>query len=380
MNIIKEKDSTKDILTQLRRKMLQNSNKISTNFPHFTEGNRYSYRNDGFWTTGFWPALNLLAYQYYKDDLFLKTFQDCSNYLIKLLDREDILDHDIGFIYIPTFLGHYKLFGDAQSKEIALKAADMLKNRFNSKGKFIRAWNDWEDDTADFREEKKGKVIIDSLMNIPLLFWASQQTKNDDYFIVAKEHAETVMNYIVREDFSTYHTFNFDHVTGTPKKGKTQQGYADESCWSRGQAWGIYGFALVYQYTKEVKFLEMSMKLADYFIERLPEDSVPSWDFDAVENNNIKDSSAAAIAASGLLLVSELEESEKERYYLKALEIINSLCSEYLSCESDFEALLRKGCSDLPRGAGIESGIIYGDYFFLEALVKLNNVKSFFER
>ncbi|MGX1196007.1 glycoside hydrolase family 88 protein [Metabacillus sp. SLBN-84] len=380
MNLTNDTENVYEILPFLHNKMLENSRVIANNFPHYTENAKYTYRNDGFWTSGFWPGLNLLAYQYYKNTIFLETLESCFEHLENLLIQENILDHDIGFIYIPTFLGHYKLTGNENSKRIALTAARMLKERFNRKGKFIRAWNDWDDDTPDFREEKKGKVIIDSLMNIPLLFWAYEETNELDFYVVAKEHAETVMTYLVRDDYSTYHTFNFDPKTGVPLAGRTQQGFSDESCWSRGQAWGIYGFALVYQYTQEKKFLDASMKLADYFINRLPEDNVPVWDFDAKDSKSVKDSSSAAIASSGLLLISTLLEDENNQYYSNAITILESLKSDYLSCDLSFDALLNQGCSDLPRGAGINSGIIYGDYFFFEALLKLKNINSFFER
>jgi unsaturated chondroitin disaccharide hydrolase len=275
------------------------------------------------------------------------------------------------------------LMGDEEAKSMAISAAYTLAGRFNEKGKFIRAWDDWANDTPEFREEKKGKFIIDSMMNMPLLMWAGKETGDTRLIDIANQHSMTVRKYIVREDFSTYHTYNMNYTTGEPINGCTKQGYSDESCWSRGQAWAIYGFALMYSFTKNEEYLNASIKLAEYFIKKLTIFNLPYWDFE-VEDLSFKpwDSSAACIAVCGMLEIEGLVKDEVLKKYFhewsrKILDSVNHYCSTILT--EDSEALLLHGCAgpvyyiENPSKVFGNSDVplIFGDYFYVEALARV---------
>ncbi len=211
-------------------------------------------------------------------------------------------------------------------------------------------------------------------MNLPLLFWASEVTGDCKYAKVATNHAHTARNVIIRDDNSTYHTYYFDPQTGEPTKGVTHQGYADDSCWSRGQAWGVYGFALCYKYTKDPEFIEEFIKVTDYFIDHLPEDKVAYWDLCFTSGSEERDTSSASIAACGILeMIKYLDdEALKKKYELVAMEMMESLINNYTTFESDTaNGLLFEGVYSKPGGNGVNEMTIWGDYYFMEALVRL---------
>lgn len=266
----------------------------------------------GGWTDGFFVGMLYLAYAYTKDDRFLKCADVYQPYFERRAENDADwcekngvlpLDHDIGFIFKLTQIYRYKLTDDKNAAALAMKAADILAMRYNPKGQFIRAWDTWKWDTdLEFIEAKKGKIIIDSMMNLALLFWASEYSGNEKYKNIAVHHADTVAKYILRPDGSTFHQFDFDPETGAPKQGVTGQGYSDDSCWSRGQAWAIYGFCEAYEYTKNEKYLQISEKAAEYFLAHLMPAGLPLWDFSCEKLAfSPYDASAAAVALSGLI-------------------------------------------------------------------------------
>lgn len=218
-------------------------------------------------------------------------------------------------------------------------------------------------------------MIIDCNMNLPLLYWASEQTGDPRYAQAATAHAQQAARYIVREDASTYHTYYIDVNTGEPRFGNTHQGYSDTSCWSRGQAWGIYGFLLSYRYTGDKNMVELSRSLAHYFLNRLPEDDVCHWDLALLGTDAVRDSSAAAITACGLLeLVNALPALDEHRahYEEMALRIVQSLTDNYLATDDDpTEGLLKHSVYHMGSGKGVDQCCSWGDYFYLEALVRL---------
>lgn len=352
---------------------------------------KFALNDGGDWTDGFYIGVFNLAYTLTGDEEFHKIAEKYEAFLdTRIKNTPEVneangflkLDHDVGMIFLPTAGFNYTCYQREKDKEILIKAADVLKERFNEKGNFIRAWDTWKWDTDEtFIEEKKGKVIIDSMMNIPLLFQVSKLTGEQQYYDIAKKHAVTVADYIVREDFSTYHTYNFDHMTGKPLCGKTRQGYSDESCWSRGQAWAVYGFALAYKYTGETRFLDIADKTAKYFMEHLSAMDMPCWDFTAADQLFAPwDSAASVICASGLLEMWELtgENAYKENAIrlLKALETF-CLTDQYPKCQM----LLLHGCvgaayqEAMPQkleNSAIGVSLTYADYFYLECMLKLS--------
>jgi unsaturated chondroitin disaccharide hydrolase len=261
------------------------------------------------------------------------------------------------------------LTGNATAKVTALNAADALVVRYFDKAGILQAWGDLND------PEQRGRMIVDCLMNLPLLYWTTQMTGNRKYYDMAYSHAQQTITHIIREDASTFHTFYMDVETGAPKYGKTAQGYADDSCWARGQAWAIYGLPLSYRYTRDWAFIEVAQKLAQYFLNRLPQDTVCYWDLSFTEGDEERDSSAAAIIACGLLELSRhlpLSHPHKRLHENAALKIVHSLAQQYTTatCPSSNGILLHAVYSK-PDKKGVDECCIWGDYFYFEALMRL---------
>lgn len=354
------------------------------------EGN-YLLNSGGQWTDGFYVGVFNLAYVLSGDEVFrtfAKRYDDF--FALRIRNTDEInranhflkLDHDVGMIFLPSIGFNYSAENSERDREILIKAADVLAERFNEKGNFIRAWDTWAWDTDEaFIREKKGKAIIDSMMNIPLLFKASKLTGDPRYDYIAEKHAHTMADYIVRKDYSTYHTYNFDYITGQAIGGKTVQGYYNESCWSRGQAWAVYGFALAYKYTGCERFLEISRKTAEYFMAHLSAVDMPCWDFDAADQPFAPwDSSAAVICASGLLELCELSGEQKYfRYAERLVKAVERFCltTAYEKCQP----LILHGCSgaaytkdrpELIKVPNIGQALVFADYFYLECLLKMS--------
>lgn len=383
-------------LDRLLLKVKNNNRRFQGKLPKCcmnSEG-QYELYDGGTWTDGFWVGVLYLAYLISNDDEFLNMAIQYDN--MKAVDvlenglpeREDeilYIAHDLGFVFLLSQGLKYKITGDERAKQICIKAADRLCDRFNEKGGFIRAWDTWPFDTdPDLIEEKKGKMIIDCMMNIPLLFWATELTGDKKYYNVACCHAKSVAKHMVRSDYSTCHTFNFNHITGEPLCEKTAQGYADDSCWSRGQSWAVYGFALAYVYTNDTEFLKIAKETARYFMKQLSAFDLPCWDFSAKSQLFAPwDSSAAAICAAGCLEIERLSDNQEEKdefkeYSLRLLSALDKWCvtSDY----PDVEPLLYHGCvgqvfaknhEDKLVIPVIGQGLVYGDYFYLECLLRL---------
>jgi unsaturated chondroitin disaccharide hydrolase len=314
--------------------------------------------SDGYWCNGFWIGMLWLAYKVTKNDKFKRKAYE----LCKLIEprKNSNKTHDLGFLFYPSFCVGYEIIKDEYLKNIALTAADSLLARFNDEIGAITVSGD---------PKESGLTAIDTMMNLPLLWWVYEKTGNQKYYDVAYKHAATTMKYFVREDGSTYHVIEFDLDTGQVKRKYTLQGYNDESCWSRGQGWGIYGFALAYRYAKEKEFLITAEKLVAYYLANCPSDYVPYWDFNDPEiPNAVRDSSAAVITTCGLLVLFKFREENKFRDI--ALNILNSLCKGYLAEEGE-DGILKHGCFNKPEGKGVDDSLIWGDYYFMEALTKL---------
>lgn len=354
------------IVARIRRGMAA----YGTRFPHLSRDGVYSRQlnKDGSWTGSFWTGMVLLAYRLTGASEFLAYLRRyLPSYERRL--REGYLDHDVGFLYQLYAVKLYDETGSEAARSLAVGAADELLKRFNPAGGFIRAWGRLDD------EPLRGKMIIDCLLNLPLLWSATRLTGSPAYALAAERHARQAMAFHLRSDSSSYHTFDFDPDTGEPIGGFNEGGYADESCWSRGQAWGIYGFALAHRHTGDPAFASASAAMADYFIAHLPEDAVPLWDFKlpaAARTGAAKDASAAAIACCGLLELSRCDAVDGERragYERQALRLLSSLRQRYtLLGAADKEAVLKR-CYGRVDGVVSELSAIWGDYYYMEALL-----------
>ena len=355
---------------------------------------QYDLNTGGGWTDGFWVGILYLSYLLSDDKEFLDMALQYDN--MKAVDvlenglpeRENeiiYIAHDLGFVFLLSQGLKYRITGDERAKQICIKAADRLCDRYNEKGGFIRAWDTWPHDVdPELIEEKKGKMIIDCMMNIPLLFWATELTGDKRYYDIAYTHAKSVEKYMVRADYSTCHTFNFNPYTGEPIGEKTSQGYADDSCWSRGQSWAIYGFALAYSYTKDEKFLEIAKGTARYFMEQLSAFDLPCWDFDAKHHTFAPwDSSAAAICAAGCLEIekhcdNQAEKDEFRAHALRLLAALDKWCvtEDYLHIEpllyhGTAGQVFAKGKENSISISTIDQALVYGDYYYMECMLRL---------
>jgi unsaturated chondroitin disaccharide hydrolase len=326
-------------------------------FPHITKKGKWVTTEDGYWTGGFWVGLLWLSY---KITGYERYKAEAYKWTRRLESRKNDKTFDLGFMFYPSFVLGYEITNDDYLKRVALEAADTLSTFFNENSGFVCH-------EITIAGKKAGRTIIDVMMELPLLWWAYEETKDDKYYNVAYIHAKRTIEEFIRKDYSTIHVVDFDLETGKIIRKITVQGYNNESCWSRGQAWAIYGFALAYKYTKDELFLKMAERLAGYFIRNLPEDYVPYWDFDD-RNKKMRDSSAVAIASSGLLDLSAL--SGKKEFREVAMNILSSLCDNYLSEEGE-DGILRQGCYHNPAGMGVDESLIWGDYYFIEAIMKM---------
>lgn len=369
-----EKEALEKVLAKLER----TSARIKDGVAYRTIDGVYNDLTEeiDWWTNGFWPGILWLAYRKTGNKAYAEYAEGVENKLDKALEKFYCLHHDVGFMWHLSSVANYKLTGNKLSAKRGYMAASVLASRFNVKGSFIRAWNseNWNSDAS------VGWAIIDCMMNLSILYWASEHINDPRFSHIAQTHAETVMKYFIYEDGSSKHICEFNAETGEYVKNHGGQGYSENSAWSRGNAWALYGFALSAKYTGRQDFTNTAKKVANFFIAHLPEDNVPFADFKAPKELNIhKDSSAAAIAASGLLLLSRLvEENEREFYFNAGKKIVKSLYENYTNWEGD-EALINKGCTAFhDKGYGAETSLIYGDYFFLEALLQLNGDKELF--
>ena len=334
-----------------------------TQFPHITKSGIWETTKDGHWTGGFWIGLLWWAYKISGNVIFKKNAYKWLNLLEK---RKKSRTFDLGFLFYPSFVLGYEFTNDPRLKEVALKAAETLSKTVNKKLEFL-----YDEKTIDgeiFRE-----IIIDIMPNLSLLWWAYEETGNEEYYNIAYIHSIKMLKELIREDNSTYQGMIFDLNTSEIIKKGTFQGISVDSCWSRGQAWGIYGYASAYKMTKENQFLDVAKNLAMYFISNLPEDYVPYWDFNATKAlDTIRDSSAAAIACSGILDIYKYTQDKKFRNY--AIKILNSLIKNYLT-KKDGDGILAKGCFYKKKNLGVHESLIWGDYYFVEALIKLNQLE-----
>ncbi|GLY02661.1 glycoside hydrolase family 88 protein [Actinoplanes sp. NBRC 101535] len=317
------------------------------------------------WTTAFWPGMYWLAYDLTGD----RTYRDAAaaflpGYAERIAQRIDVETHDLGFLYTLSCVAAYKRTGDKDARDAAIAAADHLLRRVLPSAGIIQAWGDLTD------SRQRGRTIIDSLMNTPLLFWAGKVTGDPKYAAAARRHTAQLRDNILRDDDTTFHTFYWDQETGRPLRGETEQGSADDSCWARGQAWGIYGFTLNHRHTGDPTLLAAAVRCADYFLAHLPADSVAYWDLVYGDGDGQeRDSSAAAIAVNGLLALADAGAPRADRYRAAALRILRSLIDGYTDESSN--ALLLHGVYDKPKSVGVDEGTLWGDYFYLEALTRV---------
>lgn len=355
---------------------------VETDLENFTHKFKINGTTDNFykpndnisWTSGFWTGQIWMAYEITGDEKYRKAAEiQVDSFLHRIENKIEINNHDMGFLYSLSCVAAYKLTGNENAKKAAILAADNLISRYREDGKFIQAW-------GNVGADDNYRLIIDCLLNLPLLYWTSDVTGDDKYSKIAKQHIDTSLKVIMRDDCSTYHTFYFEQGTGKPLYGETRQGYSNDSSWSRGQAWGVYGTALSYMYTKNPEYIEKFYKITDFFIDNLPKDLVPYWDFKFTDGSDEpKDSSAAAIAVCGMLEMSKYLDEDKSDYYKDiALKILKSLIDNYAVSDSKISngqllhgVYARKSPYNPCRNRNVDECNTWGDYYYMEALIRL---------
>jgi len=368
---------------ELARKAMEDGVRIiRADLGEFTEHFPSSNSFNGFyqptenveWTTGFWTGAIWLAYEYAKDEQFKQAAKVQADSFFHRIERKiDVNHHDMGFLFSLSCVAAYKLTGDEKAREGALMAAEHLAGRYREKGRFLQAW-------GNTGEASEYRLIIDCLLNLPLLYWASEETGEKRYAQMAENHIRTAMKCILREDDSTYHTYFMDPETGEPSYGVTHQGNRNQSAWARGQAWGIYGIALSYHYLKDESYIRLFTRVTDFFLTHLPKDLIPYWDFDFdTGSTEPRDSSAAAIAVCGMLEMAKyLDEAQRKKYTDAAHRLLYALIQECGNRDlSRSNGLLLHGTyargsrENTCKDRGVDECNTWGDYFYMEALTRV---------
>ncbi|MBE6536830.1 MAG: glycosyl hydrolase family 88 [Ruminococcaceae bacterium] len=332
--------------------------------------------NPNWWCNGFWGGLNYMLYAYTKNEEYLKTGRRSEELMDTALANYDKLDHDLGFLWHLMSGASYKITGDRASKTRNFFAANVLSSRYVMDGGFIRAWN-----------SQKGEnwSIIDCLMNLPLLYWASEEIGDDRFKRVAMAHADMSLIDHLRDDGSINHICEHNRETGELVTTHAGQGAAVGSSWSRGQAWGLYGFLLSYIHTGEERYLNASKQVANYFIANCSDDWLPRIDFRAPAEPVYYDSTAGAIAACGMIeLAKRLPENEGGMYMNAAIKILRAMTEKFVDWNPENDHMLGYGSVRYPipgqyteESAGVHVSIIYAEYFYTEAILKLLGAEFF---
>jgi len=362
-----DKAFASEFLDRVVKKVTIMAPEIGANFPvsNSTTGEwdpKGKNANISGWTTAFWPGMMWLMYLKTGDEMFRKYAEGCEEKLDKAFDIFTYIHHDVGFMWSLSAVADYKITGNEKSKARAMHAATILAGRFNHKAQYIRAW-----DHSSLRW-----AIIDCMMNIPLLSFATAMQDDPRFRQIAEAHADTVAKSFIRGDGSSNHIVEFDPETGDVLATPRGQGYDSGSSWSRGQAWALYGFALAYLNLGKQEYLDTAKKVAHYFIANLEDDKLPLVDFRAPAEPVFYDSSAASIAACGLIeiakAVPEYEAKIYERAAMKLLRVLDKNCNY----KEDECRLLENGSSAYHMEKGMHMPWIFGDYYLLEALMKLD--------
>ena len=380
-----------DVAEQQYEKLLEVATDL-TKYPRTIDGNgRTSYSNIQDWTGGFWPGCLWRVYDYTKDEQWkaaaIKWTESLEN------NQYNTAHHDIGFMMYCSYGNAYRVTGNPAYRDILVQSARSLVTRFNPKVGAIKSWevfNSWGGkNTYTF------PVIIDNMMNLELLFFASKATGDNLYRNIAIKHAETTLKNHYRTDYSSYHVVCYDAETGKVLAKETAQGFSDNSAWARGQAWGLYGYTMVYRETRDKKYLEAALKMADFYMNHsnLPADHIPFWDFNAGQPGyqpkwnydparfeiTPRDVSSAAITSSALVELSTYTSGKtKKKLFEMAGSILNSLSSDTYRASPGTNGyfLLKHSVGSIPHNGEIDVPLVYADYYFLEALLRYQRVTN----
>lgn len=368
-----------EVIVKIREKMEWVSEKNKNKIPYLTDKNGdYDDRSDqskdwniddglNWWTNGFWAGIMWLLYQDTGEERYAEIARISEKRMEKCFHDFYGLHHDVGFMFVPTAVTDWRLTANPNSRKIAMHAANILAGRFNPAGKFIRAWNDLKTDT-------RGWAIIDCMINISLLYWASEESGDPRFCQIAMMHADTVMRNFIRQDGSVCHIVEFNPETGEKVCCHGGQGYEEGSSWTRGQGWAIYGFMISYLHTGKQEYLNTAKRVAHYCMANIPEDGIIPIDFRQPPKPAYEDSCGACVIAGGLLELAKcVPELEKNVYRNAAIKILRAIAETRSNFGLDCDAIVQN-CSASYHADEHHITMSYADYFFIEAIYKLKGI------
>lgn len=358
---------------KLKSKMSYYGDKFPSTFSYDF---RYKLGENTNWITGMHTGCYNLAYELTGDKEihdFLK--KNVELHIERIDTKNELGDHDVGFIVVPSCVAYHKITGDKKTYDAGIKAAQILYDEcYTEEGGFILRWG-----IAGRSMEPKYKAfcrtMMDTMLNIPLFFWAASETGDKKYLKAALSQCDITNKYLIRPDASTNHHYQFEQDTYKPLRGVTLQGNRDNSTWSRGHSWGVYGYSIAYSYTKEEYMLDLQRDLTYFFLNHLPDDNIPYWDFDFMSGDEPRDTSAGVIAVCGMLeMLKHLSDCETKAIYENAAHmILEAIVDNYTKNPDDYDGLIT-GVTAYRRGECQDDACaLYGDYFYLEALMRLKN-------
>ena len=366
---------------KIKEKISSQHDRIGSSVPFFAANGQYTDKMADsiyWWTNGFWPGMLWIMYHSTGEEKYLKTARIIEERLDSALAGFEGLHHDVGFMWILTSVLDWRLTGDKTARKRALHAANILAGRYNPRGKFIRAWNLTPGSFADMvsaqNRDCTGWIIVDCMMNLPLLYWASEQLKDPRFAFIAGDHADTALKNLVREDGSCNHIAVLDPNNGMLLETPAGQGYASGSSWTRGLAWALYGFAITFRLSGESRYLEAAKRIARYFCTEVMRYSyIPPVDFRAPLDPQIIDTSAGSIAACGLLTLEEITQGDEAGFFAKeAVSILKAIEVSHCNWDISKDGLVENATSQYHgRINERHVPIIYGDYYFMEAIHRL---------
>lgn len=337
-------------------------------------GNLETCHSD-WWVSGFFPGVLWYLFEYSGNEEIKHL---AHQYSMRVEDQQFTTNnHDVGFMIFCSFGNAYRLTGDTAYLDIIHNASNSLSTRFNPTISCIQSW-----DNAEWNKPWQYPVIIDNMMNLELLLWSAEKFNDPKYRSIATNHANTTRKNHYRPDFSCYHVVSYDTITGLPEYKHTAQGFNHESSWARGQAWGLYGFVMMYRFTKDDHYLNQANNIAEFIINHsnLPDDKIPYWDFDAPNiPDTYRDASAGAIIASALIELSLYVEKDKAENFLSIAETqVRSLSANYQNSPgNNGNFILKHGVGHMPNNTEVDVPLSYADYYYVEALMRMKKLKGF---
>lgn len=366
-------------IDKIREKVSWVSEKNREKIPYTTDGyGNYDDRSDpegkwgqddglNWWTNGFWGGIMWLLYQDTGEEKYSEIARISEYRMEQCFDDYYGLHHDVGFMFQPTAAADYRLTGNPRSRKTAMHAANLLSGRFNPAGRFIRAWNGVE------KEDTRGWAIIDCMMNLSLLYWASEESGDPRFRQIAMLHADTVMEHFIRPDGSVNHIVEFNPENGEMVRTLGGQGYREGSSWTRGQGWAVYGFMISYIHTGKQEYLDTAKRVAHYCMANIPESGIIPVDFRQPPEPALEDSCGACVIAGGLLEIARcVPEAEQEMYRRAAVKILKAIDETRADWGKGCDAIVQN-CSAAYHNPRHHVTMSYADYYFIEAVYKLGN-------